>query len=447
MTHIPSRLSVAMAGVAMLALAACKEERTVRIDAPEPEPLGFLQASSAELPYAEPAPVAWAEPQQGYRWAERAYGMQQAFYDVPPDYSFDYGDEDPMVWVSDDDWSLYAEPWEDEYRYYYYEPGAAYPYFVRDADYGYGFGPTGLLIAVFDNRGRYLDRDVVYRLAPTAGRYYVRGRDLRNAGVRAQRIPVTYESWAQVRPRVVRSADPWVRAARDDREWRRWRERDDDRELRSFVPEQRRRDTRREAFRQASVTMPDLRAGRDRSVGRRDQAEVRAKGRDEARVARDRGGVEAQRAQEQQQAQAKAERREASASAEKQRQAARAETDRGRNRAQAERQAQFAEARQQSERAEVQRGRDRVQAEHRVRASEQRQQAARAEAQRGREQAEGQRQGRGGGQAPEQARAAEQQARAAAARTQAPQRQDRAPRHQAQPGGGKEKSQGREKHD
>jgi hypothetical protein len=136
---------------------------------------------------------------------------------------------------------LYAEPWDDGYRYYYYEPGAAYPYFVRDDDYGYAYGSTGVLIAVFDARGRYLPSDVVYRVSPTAGRYYARGRDLRNAAAQARRIRVSQQDWSVRAPRITRSADPWLRAAREEPRWREWRERNPDREMRRFAEETKQR--------------------------------------------------------------------------------------------------------------------------------------------------------------------------------------------------------------
>lgn len=244
-----TRIALLAAASAMaLSLAACDDDG--RIDAPAPAPLAELTTEATDLPFAEPAPVEVYAPDQGYRWAERAYGLQRAVYDTPPDYGFAYDDGEPMVWETEDDWSLYAEPWDDGYRYYYYEPGAAYPYFVRDDDYGYAYDPAGVLIALFDSGGRYLPRETVYRYAPVAGRYYVRGRDLRNAGLQARRVRVSEEAWRVREPRVIRSADPWMRAAREAPAWRGWRERDHDRELARFEREARRRtqarDDRRE---------------------------------------------------------------------------------------------------------------------------------------------------------------------------------------------------------
>lgn len=237
------------AAAAMAVLIVGCEDRTRPIDAPQPASLADLEAVS-ELPYAEPAQVDYYEPARGYQWAERAYGLQRTFYDVPPDYGFYYDELEPYVWETADDWALYVEPWGGDYRYYYYEPGADFPYFVRDYEYGYAFGPTGLLIAVFDIGGRYLSRDVVYRLAPVAGRYYARGRDLRRASHEARRVRIDDTAWMIEGPRVSRSAGPWLRAARDDKAWRQWRERDGDRELRRFEAETRRREASAAAWRE-----------------------------------------------------------------------------------------------------------------------------------------------------------------------------------------------------
>ena len=148
--HLP----FAAASLAVLALSACNDEPAA-IAVPDPSPPAYLSAAEP-LPYADPAPVSWYGPDRGYQWAERSYGMQQAFYEAPPDYGFYYGEEEPLVWETVDDWAMYAEPWDDGYRYYYYEPEAPYPYFVRDELYGYGFDPAGVLVALFASDGDYL---------------------------------------------------------------------------------------------------------------------------------------------------------------------------------------------------------------------------------------------------------------------------------------------------
>jgi hypothetical protein len=427
MTRFAPTLLAATSALA-LGLAAC-DDRGSRIDAPEPEPLAQLSTPVAELPYAEPAPVSWAPPSRGYQWAERAYGMQRAFYDVPPDYGFEYDGVEPMVWVSEDDWALYADPWDDGYRYYYYEPGAAYPYFVLDGYYGYGFDSTGVLIAVFDSGGRYLSQDVVYRMAPLAGRYYVRGRDLRNAGVQARRIRVDQRVWQDVAPRINRGADPWLRAARDDRAWRQWRERDGDRELQRFQREQRRReDIRRVAAVQPQVPLPAAPGLRDERRGDRfaerearqtdrvaaqqqrqafGRLQTQERGRQQGQLERQQAQLESRQAQTQRQAE-----RQQQAQTERRQAMAQAQAERGRQaqmerqQAQAQRQAERQQARAQ---AEAERGRQ-AQVERQQQAQAERRQAmAQAQAERGR-QAQMERQQ----QAQAQRQAERQQARAQA---------------------------------
>lgn len=372
------RAGLAMAGATALALAAC-DDGNRQIAAPQPAPLAELDAM-ADLPPAAPAQVAYDPPERGYQWAERAYGLQRAVYDTPPDYGFAYEDVEPYVWETEDEWALYAEPWEDDYRYYYYEPGAAYPYFVRDDDYGYAFGPTGALVAVFYPDGRYAPQDLAYRLAPVAGRYWARGQGLRRTAWQAPRRRIDERVWVEQAPRVTRSADPWLQAARDDRAWRAWRERDDDRELRRFAQETRRRQAEAQAWRERAARLPppDLAAqDRDRAL-RAAQAD--------ARLDRRQAQAEA-RAAEQRERQA-AVRREARRDAQADRQRARAEAQADRRRDQAEqtrqaqRQAQV-DQRRQAQQAEA--ARRQTQAEQRQVRAEQARQAQVAQRQKAQE--------------------------------------------------------------
>jgi len=362
------RSGLMAAGACALALSAagCREdEADRRIAVPDPTPAALLPDAMA-LPYAEAAPVQWTGADAGYRWAERAYGLERAVYDAPPDYAFDYGGVQPWVWETGDDWAMYAEPWDDGYRYYYYEPGAAYPYFVRDGLYGYGFDPTGALVALLDADGDYLPADRFYEAAPLAGRYYLHGRDLRNAAVQAQRMPVEVASWTERAPQIRRASEPWLKAASRDEGWRRWRDRSGARELTRFTQEERRRerqaitaqqtarlepqrvpqDRRWEAPREVEVRRDLARAQRDQLRAQRDQArEVRQaqveQRQAERRVQREQAQAQQQRAQERQaqrqmaqqaQEQRRAQREQARAAENHARQAAeqaRAQPDRG----------------------------------------------------------------------------------------------------------------------
>lgn len=448
MTRVGFKARLAAAGALALVLAAC-DDRGGGIDAPEPMALAELSAPDG-LPYAEPATVAYEEPSQGYAWAERAYGLQRAVYDTPPDYGFYYDDLEPLVWETDDDWTMYAEPWDDGYRYYYYEPGADYPYFVRDAQYGYGYGAGGVLVAVFDAAGRYLSADMVYRVAPTAGRYYARGHGLRSAGKRAKHVEIADQLWVQRAPQVIRTADPWLRAARDDRGWRAWRERDQDRELRRFEPEAQRRaartrewrerDDRREA---AVVRAVD---NRDRHDARREQAVERQRAEADRRWGRENARQAQQVAQRERRAQADQAQRQAAAQDQRRQAEQRRGEQQQQRQAEARRQqadqqrAAHEQRRQQAEQAE--RGRqqqarqegERRQAQAQQQAEQQRRQAERQQAQQQHaQQAQAQPERGRGRERPQQqaqARSAEQQGQPAAERTD---------------GGGKGKGQGQGK--
>ncbi len=307
MTRLAWKTGLFMAGAVALTLAACKDDGSR--SAAAPSALAVLDPSAGLLPPAPPAPVARYEPAQGYRWAERAYGVQRAVYDTPPDYGFAYGEEEPLAWETADDWSMYAEPWDDGYRYYYYQPGATYPYFVRDDDYGYGYDRGGTLVVVVDAAGRYLPAEEYRRVAPIAGRYYAHGRDLRRAGLQAQRTRVDERTWAARAPRVTQGADRWLAAARDDSAWRQWRETDRNRELDRFTPEQ----VRRAEARRARVGDPGSRDDIRRDDLQREQARREDDQRrlaeqrlreDQARAADRQGRNAAARAQAERQAQA-----------------------------------------------------------------------------------------------------------------------------------------------
>lgn len=293
--------SLMTAGACALALSAagCREDDAgQRIAVPDPTPAALLPDAMA-LPYAEAAPVQWTGADAGYQWAERAYGLERAVYDAPPDYAFDYGGVQPWVWETADDWSMYAEPWDEGYRYYYYEPGAAYPYFVRDGLYGYGFDPAGALVALLDADGDYLPADRFYEAAPLAGRYYLHGRDLRNAAVQAQRMPVEVASWTERAPQIRRTSEPWLRAARSDEGWREWRDRKGAREAARFAQEERRRERQAIAAQQVARLEPQ-RIPQDRRWEAPREVEVR---RDLARAQRDQLRAQRDQAREVRQAQ------------------------------------------------------------------------------------------------------------------------------------------------
>ncbi|HEY9236251.1 MAG TPA: hypothetical protein VIP08_14605, partial [Phenylobacterium sp.] len=210
------RLNLALlGGVAALALAGCRDNAPAA-----PEPL-FVPASNAPAYNLPPPPEAIAAPVADYSYAERAYALDRAFYDAPPDYGFAYMDEEPWAWRSVDGYEMYAEPIDDGYLYYYYEPGAEYPFFVRAPDYSYGYDPFGVVTVVYSSVGvivPYVHRE---RVVDYPGLYWTRARDLRVAAHR-HHAPVVREIWLARRPALVASQRPWMKAAVEHRDWRRY---------------------------------------------------------------------------------------------------------------------------------------------------------------------------------------------------------------------------------
>ena len=149
-----------------LTLAACDRK---------PQPLASADTAlpaTAALPTPGPVQDRYGPPpkripvgrvvnnRDDWAWAERSYALDNAFYDTAPDYGFDYDDDQPWVWQTDDRWAMYGDPydygydWDNDDYYYYYQPGAVRPYFIRDANYGYGFDDVGRLVIIYDLLGQ-----------------------------------------------------------------------------------------------------------------------------------------------------------------------------------------------------------------------------------------------------------------------------------------------------
>ena len=137
-------------------------------------PAGPVRAAPAAraLPAAQPLAYAYDDgpDDDDYQWIDRAGLLLDTIDDGPPDYAFDYDGVEPWGWQLADGYRVYAEPLDDGYRYYYYGPGANDPFLVRDPYYSYGYR-DGRVAAVYDARGRYLDRRAAERQAQDASRY------------------------------------------------------------------------------------------------------------------------------------------------------------------------------------------------------------------------------------------------------------------------------------
>jgi len=205
------------AGALALTLGACKLDNRPLLARGEP-----LEESGAPAPGPlDPgyAPVA-LQPAQAYGYPERAARVSQIAYARPPSYGFNYGDEQPWAWDVADEGLMFAEPYDAGWRYYYYEPGEARPYYVQDADYGYAYGDDGALLALFSLAGALIAADRYDDYAPRAGYYRTRGYDLGRSYWAAPRYPVEEAVWRARAPAVFAVQDRWFQAYESRPAWR-----------------------------------------------------------------------------------------------------------------------------------------------------------------------------------------------------------------------------------
>jgi hypothetical protein len=184
---------------------------------------GYAQNGYAPTQYAQPdlsRPMGYLAPDQAYAYPCRAARVSRAYHDARPSYGFAYESEQPWVWASADEDVMFAEPYETGYRYYYYEPGVAYPYFIQDADYGYAYDDTGVLIALFDAVGTLVSYDRYHDYYPRAHDYWARGYALDQAYRVSPRYRVEESVWRQRAPVVTAGRERWFQAASAQPAWR-----------------------------------------------------------------------------------------------------------------------------------------------------------------------------------------------------------------------------------
>jgi hypothetical protein len=159
-------------------------------------------------------------PPEPYLYPARAYRVSRRYAAAPPSYAFAYGDEQPWVWEAANDDLMFAEPDDTGYRYYYYEPGEAYPYFVQDADYGYAYGDGGALLAVFDAAGALLSADQYGGYGGRARDDWSRGYALEQAYRNSPRYAVQPTVWRERAPAITAPREQWFQAAAAQPAWR-----------------------------------------------------------------------------------------------------------------------------------------------------------------------------------------------------------------------------------
>ncbi|HYE42269.1 MAG TPA: hypothetical protein VEA15_02655 [Caulobacteraceae bacterium] len=250
----PAKIGAVLVGATLVGVGGYAAYDRYYGPAPYNETLPLLPAAQvglfepappvAALPIARPAPVGYVnDPVDSYAWAERAAALSYAFADVPPDYGYAYDDTEYWAWEADG-WVLDVEPVYGGDRYYYYGPHGDYPFFVRDAGYGYGFD-DGVLVVIYDPYGRVMPVDFVRERADWAGRYLYRAAALREARLDAARAErrwrVDRDRWLARQDRLYDSQARLQRAALQQPQWQAYRQRVDDRDRRYFAQERRER--------------------------------------------------------------------------------------------------------------------------------------------------------------------------------------------------------------
>jgi hypothetical protein len=174
----------------------------------------------SELPSAPPVQVGrLSDPDDTYAYADEAYSENDAFGDAPPDYGFDYGGTQPWVWYGDDQSERVSEPLPGGgYRYYYYQPGAAYPYLVRDPDYSYGYD-SGALVIVYDRYGHALPANQNRERIDAAGRILARAEALYAASRQQQHQAIVAANWEARQNRIAADNAAWGQAQAQQSGW------------------------------------------------------------------------------------------------------------------------------------------------------------------------------------------------------------------------------------
>lgn len=165
-----------------------------------------------------------ANPRDAYAYADDAWDFGDAIFDAPPDYGFDYAGTEPWAWQGYDQSLIFLEPIDDGYRYYYYRPGADEPYFIRDADYGYGYDGDQLAV-IYGPGGAILPYNDYGPRIDYASRYLARARDLYAASRERERRAVNAANWAARAAAISAAQSRWAAERSRQSEWRDYHQR------------------------------------------------------------------------------------------------------------------------------------------------------------------------------------------------------------------------------
>jgi hypothetical protein len=242
-----------MCGAAAAALSGCKPGAQEAAAEEAPPPLAALPLTNASAPQTQPGPLAMdlpyapaapvgpeLEPDDGYAYLDRAYFVNDAFADAPPDYGFYYGDDEmPWVWRTDDGFIRMVEFLPYGVRYYYFEPGDDDPFLICDPDYDYAYA-DGDLVAVYDSDGALLPPEDFALHASVAGRELARAQSMfRDSG--RERQPVAMNSWTAKRAQIASDLGRWKGMESRQPAWRTYHQQHLGAEQAHFAPERFRR--------------------------------------------------------------------------------------------------------------------------------------------------------------------------------------------------------------
>lgn len=149
-----------------------------------------------EAPRPLPLPPAPPPPPQFdpalYRYLDDADALLDTVGTSPPDYGFRYDGIDCWGWDLTGGYVVLAEPVGDHYRYYAFDPGDDYPFFVGDDVYSYGLEGRALA-AVYGYNGDLVSWSPVDAIASGASWLSERGYRMKRA--RYNRQPVVAPDW------------------------------------------------------------------------------------------------------------------------------------------------------------------------------------------------------------------------------------------------------------
>ena len=232
MTSAAKTLAALMCGASAVLAAGCDSGAQQASAADAPPPLAALPLTDVSAAQARPGPVALdlpsasparlgpqLDPRDGYAYLDRAYSLNDAFGDAPPDYGFAYANgEEPWIWQTDDGFTRAVEFLPYGARYYYYEPGVAYPFLIRDPDYGYAYA-DGDLVAVYDADDTLLPPEDLALHAGIAGRELARAQALYR-GSRRDSQPVALGAWTSRRVQITSDLGRWRNLQDHQSAWR-----------------------------------------------------------------------------------------------------------------------------------------------------------------------------------------------------------------------------------